>query len=205
MTLPEHATPIRATNIRPEHAALIFSVSLVKNKRIFWILQISALLLFFLFGWFFLVCTTWLRPEVVLLVSLGVNITLQGIFLLLGSIILFLVFHEMLHGIFFWIFSRARPSFGVRGGYAYAAAPGWYFPPRQYAIIGLAPFIGLTILGLLLVMIVPVGFLGAVLAGMVTNAAGSVGDLWIIFLVMRERRSILIEDFGDGFNFYALS
>lgn len=37
-----------------------------------------------------------------------------------------------------------------------------------------------------------------------TNASGAVGDMWIAFKVLRERRKIVIEDLGDGFNFYAL-
>jgi hypothetical protein len=51
---------------------------------------------------------------------------------------------------------------------------------------------------------VPVGMLAAILLGMVTNAAGAVGDIWIAFMIIRERRSIVIEDLGDGMNFYAL-
>ena len=40
---------------------------------------------------------------------------------------------------------------------------------------------------------------------MIVNAAGAVGDMWIVLKVIRERRIILIEDLGDGMNFYALS
>jgi len=38
----------------------------------------------------------------------------------------------------------------------------------------------------------------------VVNAAGAVGDMWIAFMVIRERRPIVIEDLGDGMNFYAI-
>ncbi len=101
--------------------------------------------------------------------------------------------------------SRSRPRFGLRSGYAYAAAPGWYFPRRQYLVIALAPFLLLSILGMILLRVVPVGMLAAILFGTVTNAAGAVGDIWIAILILRERRSIVIEDLGDGFNFYTPS
>ena len=113
--------------------------------------------------------------------------------------------HELVHGAFFWIYSRSRPVFGLRSGYAFAAAPGWFFPPRQYLVIALAPLILLSVLGMLLVAILPAGALALALFGMVVNASGAVGDLWIAFKVIRERRPIVIEDLGDGMNFYALT
>jgi hypothetical protein len=38
----------------------------------------------------------------------------------------------------------------------------------------------------------------------VLNAASSVGDLWIIFRLLLERRPVVVEDEGDGMYFYVL-
>ncbi len=116
-----------------------------------------------------------------------------------------MVLHELVHGVFFWLFTRSRPTFGFRGWYAFAAAPGWLLTRGQYLVVTLAPFVLLSILGIILLAIVPTGALAAILAGTVMNAAGAVGDLWVVFLILREHRPIMIEDLGDGFNFYALS
>jgi hypothetical protein len=124
---------------------------------------------------------------------------------LILSMLVSIVLHELVHGAFFWLFSRSRPKFGFRAGYAYAAAPGWFFPRSQYLVIGLAPFVLLSLVGMILVTFVPIRWLAVILVGMIANASGSVGDLWIITLVLRERRKIVIEDLGDGMNFYALS
>jgi hypothetical protein len=116
-----------------------------------------------------------------------------------------MVLHELVHGVFFWLFTRSRPTFGFRGWYAFAAAPGWLLTRGQYLVVTLAPFVLLSILGIILLAVVPTGALAAILAGTVMNAAGAVGDLWVVFLILREHRPIVIEDLGDGFNFYALS
>jgi len=177
---------------------------LLKNKRAFWLLQIPATLGFFIFGFLFLWWTIWLRPGYFHTLSTGVVIVLPDLLFLIIGFVVFIVLHELVHGAFFWIYSRSRPKFGFRGGYAYAAAPGWFFPRRQYLIIALAPFVLLSILGMVLVAVVPTAALAAILFGMVANASGAVGDMWIAFMIIRERRNIVIEDLGDGFNFYAL-
>jgi hypothetical protein len=199
------AFPVRATNVLPDNARLVYSLNLLKNKRVFWLLQIPALFGFFIFGFLFLMWTIWLRPGLRQTFSAGLKITLLDLLVFIISLVVFLVLHELIHGAFFWIYSRSRPRFGLRSGYAYAAAPGWYFPRRQYLVIALAPFLLLSILGMILLRVVPVGMLAAILFGTVTNAAGAVGDIWIAILILRERRSIVIEDLGDGFNFYAPS
>jgi hypothetical protein len=200
-----------ATNACPENARLVFSINLLKNKRAFWILQITGTLLFFMFGGFFVWYTIQIRSALFqygLLEGLGAAMGNASLILfvleMIGCTAIVLLAHELVHGAFFWIYSRSRPVFGLRSGYAYAAAPGWFFPPRQYLVIALAPLILLSILGLAIVAILPAGALALTLFGMVVNAAGAVGDIYIAFKVVRERRPIVIEDLGDGMNFYAL-
>jgi hypothetical protein len=195
----------RATNVRPENATLVYSLNLFKNKRVFWLLQIPATIGFFLFGWLFIRWTIWLRPDFSRVLRAGVEIHLAAFLVLIGSVVISIVLHELVHGVFFWLFSRSRPRFGFRGGYAYAAAPGWFFPRRQYLVIGLAPFVVLSVMGMILVIFAPLEGLAVLLMAMIANAAGSVGDLWIVFLAIRLRRNIIVEDLGDGMNFYAIS
>ena len=197
-------SPMRATNVRPENTTLVYSFNLLNNTRAFWLLQIPATLGFFIFGFLFVRWTIWVRPDSLLKYSSGVVFTLLDLLLFITGLVVFIVLHELVHGALFWIYSRSRPKFGFRGGYAYAAAPGWFFPPRQYLVIALAPLVLLSILGMALVAVVPAGLLTIMLFGMTVNASGAVGDLWIAYKVIRERRKIVIEDLGDGMNFYAL-
>jgi hypothetical protein len=197
--------PGRATNVLPDNARLVYSFNLLNNRRAFWMLQIPATLGFFIFGFLFLRWTIWLRPDFLQTAFAGVVFALPDLLFVMIGFVVFIVLHELIHGVFFWIYSRSRPRFGLRGGYAYAAAPGWFFPRRQYLVIALAPLVLLSILGMVFVAVAPIGALYATLFGMVANAAGAVGDMWIAFKVIRERRNIVVEDLGDGVNFFALS
>ncbi|MCX6037402.1 MAG: DUF3267 domain-containing protein [Chloroflexi bacterium] len=198
-------TPFRTTNVRPGNATLVYSLTLTKNKAAFWGMNIGGVFLLFIFGWFFSLYVSLIRPGLAFeLVITSANV-LYVLLSLLGIAAGQMVLHELVHGVFFWLFTRSRPTFGFRGWYAFAAAPGWFLPRGQYLVVNLAPFVLLSVLGILLLAVVPTGALAAILAGTVMNAAGAVGDLWVVFLILHERRPIVIEDLGDGFNFYALS
>jgi hypothetical protein len=198
-------TPFRTTNVRPDNATLVYSFNLFKNRRAFWTLNGAGLFLLILFGMLFSRYVSQIRPGLTFeLVITSANV-LYVLLSLLGIAAGQMVLHELVHGVFFWLFTRSRPTFGFRGWYAFAAAPGWFLPRGQYLVVTLAPFVLLSVLGILLLAVVPTGTLAAILAGTVLNAASAVVDLWVVFLILRERRPIVIEDLGDGFNFYALS
>ena len=195
----------RTTNVRPGNAILVYSFNLFKNRRAFWALNGGGITLLILFGMLFSWYVSQIRPGLIFeLVITSANI-IYVCLSLLGITMGVVVLHEGVHGIFSWIVTHSRPIFGFRGGYFYTANPGWYFSRRQFVIIALAPFMLLSILGLILLVIAPSRAIPAVLIGTILNAAGAVGDFFIIFLAARERRPIVIEDLGDGMNFYALS
>jgi hypothetical protein len=197
---------LRATNVQPDNATLVYSLSLVKNRRAFWALNGASLFLLILFGIFFSWYASQIHPdlpfELVITSANAIYVCLS----LLGIAVGQMVLHELVHGAFFWLFTRTRPVFGFRGWYAYAAAPGWFLPRGQYLVVTLAPFVLLSVLGLILLTIIPQeAALLTILLATIFNAASAVGDMWIAFLIIRERRNIVVEDLGDGMNFYALS
>jgi hypothetical protein len=195
----------RTTSVRPENAVLVYSLTLTKNKAAFWGMNIGGVLLLFIFGWFFSRYVSLIRPSIALEQVITTAKVLYVLLLILGIAVGQMVLHELVHGVFFWLFTRSRPTFGFRGWYAYAAAPGWFFPRRQYLVIGLAPFVLLSVTGMILLAILPVGAVAPVLFAVIINAASSVGDLWIAFRLVCDRRPVAVEDLGDGVNFYALS
>lgn len=130
----------------------------------------------------------------------------ENIFNLLGGFLLVMVIsiglHELTHGAFFWWFTRHPPKFGLGPGYAYAAMPDWYFPRRQYLVIGLAPLVGLTVLGLLFVPCLPNWLLPPFFWGMALNAGGAIGDIYICLRIAREAEDVWVKDLGDGMEVY---
>ena len=131
---------------------------------------------------------------------------LAQLLLFIGIVILatvvMLVVHEGFHGLFFWLFSHSRPRFAFKVFYAYAAAPDWYFPRWQYIIIGLAPLVGITLLGIAALAWLPVPWLVPTLMLLVVNTSGAVGDMWVVGRLLANPASTYIRDYGDKIEFY---
>ena len=196
---------LRATNVRPGNSVLVYSLDLKKNRKVLWGMNLGSLVLLFIFGGLFLAYVRWVRPE---FMAQGISFSFNPIYVVIGLVGIFavmIVVHELLHGVFFWIFTHQRPRFGLRGWYAFASAPGWYFPRRQYLVIGLAPFVVLSLLGMILMAVLPVGVIALTLFAVTLNAASSIGDLWVCLRLTLHRGPIAVEDVGDGMYFYALS
>jgi len=188
------------TQTLPATHSLAWEVNLKKNLRLNILLQVAGMFwvgLVIIFLWW---AFSLLRPS-------GMEMPLSGdIFALLGGFLLVLVvsisLHELAHGAFFWWFAKHPPKFGLGPGYAYAAMPGWYFPKRQYLVVGLAPLAGLTALGLIFVPFLPGWMLAPFFWGMVLNAGGAIGDIYICFRIAREAEDVWVKDLGDGFEVY---
>jgi Putative zincin peptidase len=176
------------------------SIDLSRDRRLNVAVNLVALAGLVGASWLALYALRWLRPGYRL-----PNLTLSaltGLLMLIGIILLLttvmVVLHEGIHGLFFWVFARRRPVFGMRGTYAFAAMPGWYFPRRFYLLIGLAPLVILTLSGLALIAWGPAFWIPGLLFVLVMNASGSVGDLYIILWLLTKPAGCLVQDYGDG-------
>ncbi len=199
---PFHPVPTREL---PENYVLRKNFN-AKDPRTSLAMNANGLAAFFLFAWLFFIITVWLRP-VDSKGLLGSTFTSSGLILrILGVLVLMLVLiyiHEGIHGLFFWLATRTRPVFGFRVIYAYAAAPDWYIPRDSYMLVGLAPFVVISAVGVFLLAIVPAGAIAAVLLFVVMNASGSVGDLMVTLLLLRQPADALACDKGDEVRIYA--
>ena len=174
-----------------------------RDKRLNIILQIVGLVWMVLAGWLLASLLTWMRPDFNDAVRTGISGNLLiGLLLILAVMAIAISFHELVHGFLFWFFARHRPEFGIGPGYAFAAMPDWYFPKGQYLVVGLGPLVGLTILGLIFSAFAPVTWLVLVFAGVVINAGGAIGDLYVCWRIAREADNVWVKDIGDGFQVY---
>ena len=179
---------------------------LKNHKFLIWlnVLGVIALIIFlFLFGAVFML----LRPEAFGEITISTDSildTLLFILTLAATIFAVLVLHELIHGLFFWLFSSQRPTFGFKGFYAYATLPGWYFPKNQYLVITNAPLILISILGVLLVPLVTFNSLWIIFLALVVNASGATGDLVVTFRLLFKPKTTMTQDFADIITFYTL-
>jgi len=107
---------------------------------------------------------------------------------------------------FFWVFTRSRPVFGLRGWYAFAAAPGWFLTRGQYLVTILAPFLILSVLGHVPDGN-PAGFAGGGCPDHDDLQCHQFGWRPVDCLPAGRPNAILwsLKDRGDGVNFYSLN
>ena len=194
---------MKPTQTLPAGFVLAWNLDLEHNTRLNILLQIIGLGWMGLAGWLLTLLVQSMRPELTEMLRSGLagNLLLD-LLLLIVVMALAILLHELVHGFFFWLFTGRRPEFGLQPGYAYAAMPDWFFPRGRYLVIGLSPLIGLTALGLIACAFLPQPWLAAVLAGMVINAGGAIGDLYVCWRVLRDQPDVWIKDSGDGFQLY---
>ena len=115
------------------------------------------------------------------------------------ALIAVLILHELVHGLFYWLFSGHSPKFGFHGLIPYASAPsGVYFPRNQFLAVGVSPIVLLTVVGMLLILIVPVDLVSLVFF----NAAGAAGDLILVIYLLPFPFHTLMEDNDSGVIIY---
>jgi hypothetical protein len=121
--------------------------------------------------------------------------------IILGFIFL-IILHEAAHGLFFWIYTKKMPKFALHLSYAYAAAPDWYIRRNAYLVIALAPIVLITGLGWLLFVFVPGSWLMPLALFTSINIASSIGDLYVVYRLMKMPQSAHIQDEGDRMTFF---
>lgn len=191
---------MKSTRTLPPQYHLFKRLSIRDNAPML-LLNIVSLAALGLIGVLLLVLLQWLRPgdvaDIFTFSIKGTSNFIVTIFIILGATAAMMVVHEAFHGVFFWLFTGARPKFGFRGSYAFAAAPDWYLPRDSYLITSLAPLVGITLIGVLLLALLPARWVPLLMLVVALNAAGAVGDLWVAWWLVRCPPDALGNDQGD--------
>lgn len=196
---------MRASRTRPDGYVQAGTVTLQGNRRLLVWMNVASLPALVIAGYGFAALASLVRPRL----SDGLSFSssssstallylVLGLFGLLLTPFVVIVLHEAVHGLAFWLYTRARPEFGFKGWYAYAAAPGWYLSRNQYLVVGLAPLVGISVVAIALVAVLPAPLAVVVLFGAVINAASATGDLYLCARIIASPASTVIEDRSDG-------
>lgn len=114
----------------------------------------------------------------------------------------YVLLHELVHGLFFHLYSKDRVRFGVHFLYAFAGMPNWYFDRRSYLVIGLSPVVLLGLALLLPLFFLQGSWFWIVYLIEVLNLSGSAGDLYVFYWMIRLPNDLLINDDGMNMRFY---
>ena len=179
-------------------------LDLSQDVKLLLALNIASVGLFLLFGWIFLYISAFLRRIFPIAGKISGH-EAQPVTIILGMLAAFLLaltLHEAVHGLFFFLFTGDRPTFGLRGAFAYAAAPGWYIRRNPYLIVGLSPLILISLVGLIASIFIPMNALLPYLFGLTISASGAIGDLYIVGWLLGKPEKALINDRGEAITIF---
>ena len=188
-----------STTTFPEGYSQIEEINLKENKRLAIILNIGAIFVAFISFFLLSGFAALVRPG---LMNASGSITLGMVVILMGAYVILMTAHELIHGFFFWVFTRSRPVFGIRLLYAYAGAPSWYIPNNRYAFIALGPLVTIGAVGMLLMLLVPESWVLMIIILIALNTGGSFGDILVFARLFRLSKTCMVNDTGDAVTFF---
>jgi hypothetical protein len=167
-------------------------------------LQGLGIIAYFVFAWLFGSLYFWITantPSIYFSIT-DIGITDNGIIsvvLFITVIIATLIAHELLHGLFINKYG-SKTAYGY--GFAHYIMPYFYATPKercvftrkQFITILLAPLVGISVIGIVLMLIIP-SYAHWLLFPLVMNGAGAIADMWMVRTLLRYPGHIkIIED-----------
>jgi hypothetical protein len=176
------------------------TIDLIHDKKLYLGINMLSVFLFVFFYFAFYYASLWAVPNA------GKSIFyyfilyrhLSGLYslLFLPMLAFMMVFHELIHGFFLYLFTKSKPVFGFKYFMAYAGAPDWYIRKDCYIIVALAPFVIITLLCYLLLFVVSDNLLPQIFLTAVINASGCIGDIYYTVILLNKPKETYITDSG---------
>lgn len=116
-------------------------------------------------------------------------------------IIVYIILHELVHGICMKAFGCPKVRYGFSLLYAYAGSEA-YFRKRPYLIIALAPVVVWGIVLLVLTCVVNDAWFWVVYLVQIQNLSGAAGDLYVFCRFSRLPSDLLVRDTGTSMTVY---
>ena len=186
----------------PEHYHLNAKLDLAERKGLALVLNlvagVSAIGYLLLFGFLAFTLRPTDAPAALQVQITGISNLLVLALRLMAATVVMLLLHEGVHGLCFRLYTGEWGTFAFKGLYAYAGAPDWYLPRNQHLVTTLAPLVGISLVGVLLITFVPRAILPDLLLLLVLNASGAMGDVAVVAWLLTKPRHAYIKDYGDG-------
>lgn len=125
-----------------------------------------------------------------------------SILLLILDVILVLYIHESIHAAVFFFTHKQKPQIGIRGLIIFAAAPHKVLTKGEMIANGIAPFTVISLLGIVIMSLLPHNFISWIFIPAVVNAAASGGDFMTIVWVLKQPKGSKFIDIGDATTAY---
>lgn len=119
-------------------------------------------------------------------------------FIALIGFIIYIVLHELTHGLFYKIFTKQKLTFGVSLTYAYCGVPNIYVRKKEAIIACLSPLIIFSIIFLTLIFILPPNYINlSIIILFSFHFGGCSGDIFLsLILLIKYDKDTYIKDTG---------
>ena len=190
---------MRAEQSLPEQYVQVYALDLQKNKKTAILVNVLALGIAALL----VVPMLFVVPITTLFdMEEGFGAYLLRFGVLAGGSVLYLVLHELVHGIAMKLCGTRRVHYGFTGMYAFAGSDD-YYDKNGYIMIALAPIVVWGVVLAVLNLLVPTAWFWVVYLIQISNLSGAAGDLYVTVKFSRLPRDILVRDSGVAMTVYA--
>lgn len=191
---------MRAVNSLPDGYKEYYSIDLQKNKKMFWVVNLIALIIVHAM----VVPVLYFIPFPTLFdyMSDGMLMFFIRPAVLIVSMIAYIVLHELVHGIAMKICGTKKVKYGFTGLYAFAGSED-YYEKKAYIFIALAPVVLWGVVLAVINCFVPTEWFWEVYFIQIANISGAAGDLFVTIKFSRFPKDILVKDYGVGMTVYS--
>ena len=186
-------------NELPEGYICVKTIDAKEDKKFMVLMTVvNFLLLAIMFG---------LGLLIILKLHPGEDININPFIVLIAcaAMFVYIILHELTHGLFYKIFTHEKLTFGLTLLVAFCGVPKLYVNRKTSLITTLAPFVIFNIIYILLMILIPDLFTKIVVLFMFAmHFGGCVGDLWVAYyLIFKHRdKKMLVNDTGPKQTFY---
>ena len=183
----------------PEGYKEILSIDLQKDKKTMIFINgvaVGVALIMAVLAHFFVPITTLFD------MSQGFAVYFVRLFVLMIGSVLYIILHELVHGITMKLCGTKKVKYGFNGIYAFAASDD-YYDKKSYLMIAMAPVVFFGIFLAVLNCIVPTHWFWVVYLIQISNVSGAMGDFYVTARFRKLPNDILVKDYGVGMTVYS--
>lgn len=132
------------------------------------------------------------------------EMTFPWLILMIG-LILYIILHELTHGLFYKIFTREKLTFGLTLTVAYCGVPNLYLKKVPALVSAIAPFVVFSfVFGIPLFFVSNYWYFSALVFLFASHISGCIGDLYCVILLAfkYKGKDVLVNDTGPKQSFY---
>ena len=123
----------------------------------------------------------------------GISVYFLRLIALVPGTFVYIILHELVHGVCMKCFGAQKINYGLTGLYAYAGSM-CYFTKKAYVVIALSPIIVWGIVLLTLNFFVNEQWFWVIYFIQIMNISGAAGDLYVTFKFSKMPKDILVQD-----------